>query len=127
MGLDWVMICSVNQEGLLRLFYGLNQQYLHQMMGFHDGPRPGSVQIYSIFNGAVIWSSRVNCKWHQVVDYILGKYGWYWWNEIVEWLFKLYKLTNMNIIMEEKMRMATAKKWYDSNLQKIDFGKIQLQ
>ena len=29
--------------------------------------------------------------------------------------------------MEEKMRLATAKKWYDSNLQKIDFGKIQLQ
>lgn len=86
----------------LRLFYGLNQQYLPQMTGFHDGPRPGSVQINSIFNGAVIRSSRVNWKWHQVVDYILGKYVWYWWNEIVEWFFKLYKLTNMNLIMEEK-------------------------
>jgi hypothetical protein len=60
------------------------------------------VQINSIFNGAVIRSSRVNWKWHQVVDYILGKYVWYWWNEIVEWFFKLYKLTNMNLIMEEK-------------------------
>jgi hypothetical protein len=46
----------------LRLFYGLNQQYLPQMTGFHDGPRPGSVQINSIFNGAVIRSSRVNWK-----------------------------------------------------------------